>query len=377
MTSSTVKFTREQAGTVLSTGPPTDHEKLDGRVNMAQTAATVLKRILSWNCNVVLIEVDDNVADGLGDDIVDAFASHFQSTHATYDAPSPGPSQFPSDADANSERGESYFPTAMDSEMDLEGPNFGDRPKRRVLSAPALPRRRIPRSFDNIEHLAEDLNELDGDDIPRPLPPHRNRIQRVILMLHDTIHTACNSFGLSRLYPRRPSFKPDKFIPSTLLARTCPTAVQETDSPGLPNVLPPPFPFPNMTIYRLVSWMNAGSHKKSEAEIQRLVKDVLQADDFDVKDLEGFSVRRSLRELDRDEGGKRIIFPDDWVEADITIDIPTKSTEEGPKAYTIHGFHYRPLVEVIHAVFADVQARVFHLSPFKRLWKDPLDGHQE
>ncbi|KAG2339318.1 hypothetical protein BDR05DRAFT_977756 [Suillus weaverae] len=41
------------------------------------------------------------------------------------------------------------------------------------------------------------------------------------------------------------------------------------------------------------------------------------------------------------------------------------------------GFHYRPLVEVIHAAFADVQAHAFHLSPFKRLWKDPLDGHQE
>jgi hypothetical protein len=132
-----------------------------------------------------------------------------------------------------------------------------------------------------------------------------------------------------------------------------------------------------MTVYRLMSWMNSGSHRKSENEVQRLVKDILQADDFDVKHLEGFSVRRSLRELDDDEGAEKVNFPDDWIKTDVSIDIPTKSKEEGPKTYTIPGFHYRPLVEVIRAAFADVQAGAFHLLPFKRLWKDPLDGTQE
>jgi hypothetical protein len=123
--------------------------------------------------------------------------------------------------------------------------------------------------------------------------------------------------------------------------------------------------------------MNSGSHQKSEIEVQRLVKEVMQADDFDTKDLEGFSVRRSLRELDRDEGGEKTAFPDDWIEANVTLDIPTKSREEGPKLYSVPGFHYRPLVQVIRAAFADVQAGAFHLMPFKRLWKDPLDNHQE
>jgi hypothetical protein len=50
-----------------------------------------------------------------------------------------------------------------------------------------------------------------------------------------------------------------------------------------------------MSIYQLVSWMNSGSYRKSDTEIQHLIKDVLQADDFDVKDLEGFSVRKSLQ----------------------------------------------------------------------------------
>ncbi|KAG1821542.1 uncharacterized protein BJ212DRAFT_1477420 [Suillus subaureus] len=298
--------------------------------------------------------------------------------HALFDSPSPKPSQSPFDADANSERGETYFPAAMDSEMDLEGPNFGNRSELCNLSRPALPSRRVPRSFHDIEHPVKDLNGSDNTaDVPRPSLPHRSRIQQVILTLQDAIQTVSNLFGLSRLYPRHPSFEPDKFIPSTLLARTCPMAVQEMDSPGLPDVLPLPYPFLNMTIYWLVSWMNSGSHRKSEAEVQRLITDVLQADDFDIKDLEGFSLRKSLWKLDKDDSRERITFPDDWVETDITINIPTKSTEEGPIAYTIHGFHYCPLVEVIHAAFADVQAHAFHLSPFKWLWQDPLDSHQE
>jgi hypothetical protein len=132
-----------------------------------------------------------------------------------------------------------------------------------------------------------------------------------------------------------------------------------------------------MTIYRLMSWMNSGSSRLSETKVADLVKDVMLAEDFDRQHLQGFSVKQGLRELDKDESGKRITFPDDWIETDVIIDIPTKSKEDNPRPYTIPGFHYRPLVEVIRAAFADAQAGAFHLLPFKRLWKDPLDGHQE
>lgn len=32
---------------------------------------------------------------------------------------------------------------------------------------------------------------------------------------------------------------------------------------------------------------------------------------------------------------------------------------------------------MIRSAFADVQANAFHFLPFKRLWQDPLDNHQE
>jgi hypothetical protein len=126
-----------------------------------------------------------------------------------------------------------------------------------------------------------------------------------------------------------------------------------------------------------MSWMNSGSNLVSETKVSHLVKDVLLAQDFDPQHLENFSVKQNLRKLDTDKNGKTINFPDDWVQTSITIDIPTKSKEDRPQPYTIPGFYYRPLVEVIRAAFADAQARAFHLLPFKRLWKDPLDGHEE
>jgi hypothetical protein len=145
-----------------------------------------------------------------------------------------------------------------------------------------------------------------------------------------------------------------------------------------PGVSAPPYPFANMTIYRLMMWMNSGSHQKSQTEVTRLVTDVIQAEDFDSKDLDGFSVRKCLRALDNDRSSKEMVtFPDDWVETNVSIDIPSKSKDDQPISFNIAGFHYRPLVAVICAAFADIQANAFHISPFKRLWKDPLDNHEE
>ncbi|KAG2740132.1 hypothetical protein P692DRAFT_201842539 [Suillus brevipes Sb2] len=126
-----------------------------------------------------------------------------------------------------------------------------------------------------------------------------------------------------------------------------------------------------------MTWMNSGSHQKSEAEVSRLVKDVIQAEDFNLKDLDGFSVRKNLRALGNNGRKGTVTFPDDWLEMDITIEIPTWSKEDSSRSFSIPGFHYRPLVAVIRVAFADIQAGAFHLLPFQRIWKDPLDDHQE
>lgn len=238
--------------------------------------------------------------------------------------------------------------------------------------------RRIPRHFQDVPPSNKDIDNLDNvyaSDRSRNTAPPQSRIQRVLLTLRDTLQTNFNSLGLCRLYPHCPSFEPDQFVLSSLLSTTCPIAPQETDS----GIFPPPYPFPNMTVYRLMSWMNSGSNKKSETEVARLVKEVMLAQDFDLKHLEDFSVRGSLRELDNllDPSKSKIEFPDDWIQADVTINIPTKSKDDEARPFSVPGFHFRPLLEVIRSAFTDIQASAFHLSPFRRLWKDPLDDHQE
>lgn len=243
--------------------------------------------------------------------------------------------------------------------------------------------RLVPRHFDDLLPADEDTNPSDSSANHPPSqasqnPPQR-KIQRVLLTLRDSLQTVFNTFGLCRQYPRRPSFEPDKFIPSSLLARSCPVAADAhtRGSDSSPELSEPPYPFLNMTIYRLMTWMNSGSHQKSENEVTRLVREVIQAEDFNPRDLDGFSVRKSLRTLDNTGGKGTVTFPDDWLETDIILDIPTKSKDDESRSFTIPGFHYRPLIAVIRSAFADIQANAFHLFPFKRLWKDPLDDHQE
>jgi hypothetical protein len=237
----------------------------------------------------------------------------------------------------------------------------------------------VPRNFEDLIPLDEDINPSDScGNNPALVTDTRNlpssRIQRVLLTLHDSLETTLNAFGLYRHYPRRPSFEPDMFIPSSLLAKSSPTILNMQGSDPPPG---PPYPFPNMTTYHILRWMNSGSSHKSETEVSRLVKEVIQAEDFSPMDLDGFSVRRSLRALDDNRGKGTTTFPDDWLEADVTLNIPTKSTDDPPRLFTIQGFHYRSLVGVIHSAFSDIQANAFHLFPFKHIWRDPLDSHQE
>ncbi|KAG1863495.1 hypothetical protein C8R48DRAFT_773540 [Suillus tomentosus] len=199
--------------------------------------------------------------------------------------------------------------------------NPGDEFDYDAAEETSLPMRRIPRPLDHHEPLYDDLNHSDNAEIPSTQSlaslPARSRIQCVLLTLRDTLKTTFNSYGLCRLYPRRPSFEPDRFVSSSLLARTSPTVADENDP--LPNVFAPPYPFPNMTIYRLMSWMNSGSNLVSETKVSRLVKDVLLAQDFNPQDLENFSVRQSLQKLDSNENSKKITFPDDWIQTSVTI----------------------------------------------------------
>ncbi|KAG1817511.1 uncharacterized protein BJ212DRAFT_1480086 [Suillus subaureus] len=210
----------------------------------------------------------------------------------------------------------------------------------------------------------EQLNQLESHTEEHRLILSKEELAQELKAL--IVEGAFDMIGLSRLNPRHPSYEPDKFVPSSLLAKSSPVTANMHDAQGPDppaSFAEPPHPFPNMTIHHLMTWMNTGSHQKSQTKVMHLIREVIQAEDFDIKDLDGFS--------------GTVGFPDNWVETEVNLDIPTKSKDDQSVLFRVPGFHYWLLVAVIHSTFTNTQANAFHLLPFKHLWKDPLDGHEE
>ncbi|KAG0702452.1 hypothetical protein DFH29DRAFT_804945 [Suillus ampliporus] len=212
-------------------------------------------------------------------------------------------------------------------------------------------------------------------------PRASNTVQRVILLVTESICNIIGAFSLSRDYPQCPSYEPDVFVPSRLLAKQCQTLENATPSASVP---PPPYPFPNMSVYWLLNWMSTGSTRKSESEISQLVHEVLTAEDFDKTELRDFSMGKYLGLLDTPDkilssdnaSHATLKFPHGWKETAVEIEVPSRRADAPDGVpFKVPGFHYKPLVDTIHKVFSNAQARAFHLWPFRRLWTDPNDGH--
>lgn len=129
-------------------------------------------------------------------------------------------------------------PQAVDSDDIIMAPPLtrAGRPKRRY---------RLPARYEDI--LPEG---------PAPIPPNDNAvaaptsIRRVILHVHDVLRTGLNRFGIMRECPHRPSYDPDAFVKLKDLSNYSKDTPKPSES--LAEVLPPPWPFKNMSIYLLM-----------------------------------------------------------------------------------------------------------------------------
>jgi hypothetical protein len=214
----------------------------------------------------------------------------------------------------------------------------------------------------------EDLN-------PEPLPPLNEEdeqptaiIPRLCLIVRNRLRTATNSFGLLREYLYRPSFDPDSFVPDKDLHQ-----VGGAD----PVPMPPPSPAPvhrNESVEMIMNWKDSGAPTKSDAEVNRLVKDVLLDPKFKLEDLQGFSVARENQQSDAAE--KKSPFLDSFQTADINIEVPSGVKGVPPGTFTVPGLLYRKLTAVIRAAFSSPLASHFHFSPFKLFHKSP-SGEEE
>lgn len=135
-----------------------------------------------------------------------------------------------------------------------------------------------------------------------------------------------------------------------------------------------------MSIWRLMSWKMTGSDQKSNAEVTRLVHEVIRTPDFKVDELAHFNSTTESRRLD-EEGQSRdtstIFDSDGWKEAAVEIVVPTQEKkQENGRSFFVPHLMYRPLTPVVKAAFSEPLAKFFHFTPFKRIWRSPSGQEQ-
>lgn len=265
----------------------------------------------------------------------------------------------------------------MDTANDLTVPMSSAEPPEPQFTANGRPARpyRLPLRFRDIPP------EPPAPLPPLPLvPPGSYAIPRVILHVSDCFRTAKNRFSLLRDYRHRPSHDPDSFITPDDLSNYPARVIDDHDDVSTDDKQThnPPWPFKNMSIYLLMEWMITGSNQKSVGEIDRLAKNVLGAEEFNLGDIAGFNVRQEQKLLD-DADKPHVDSPfanDGWIESNISISVPTGSKDGHGQSFSIPGLHHRPLLEVMKAALADFTAHRFHFTPFKRFWNYAIGKEQ-
>jgi Plavaka transposase len=209
---------------------------------------------------------------------------------------------------------------------------------------------------------------------PQPLPPIEEDhlptavLSHLCLIVRNPLRTATNSFGLLREYLYRLSFDPDTLVPEEDLHRIGGTN---------PVSMPPPSPTPvhrNESVEMLMNWKDSVTSIKSDAEVNRLVNDVLLDSNFKLEDLQGFNVVRENRRSDAAE--KKSPFFDSFQTADIDIEVPSGTRGIPPGTFSVPGLLYRKLTAVIQAAFLSPLASHFHFTPFKLFHRSP-SGEEE
>ncbi|KAL1749401.1 hypothetical protein FB107DRAFT_280858 [Schizophyllum commune] len=225
------------------------------------------------------------------------------------------------------------------------------------------------------------------DTIPVPpapvqtAPPQRI-LPRVRLIVRDTYTSVVNQFGVFRRYWHRPSYDPDASVPTEDLS-TRPTVVNDSaastvsaedevphDSTGNPYAAP--WPFENMTVYRIMTWVNNGSVMKSEEQVNELVQKILRASDFDVAHLDNFDTGRENERLSRalaeaagDPRASASVFVKRYRSTKVSISVPSGHSGEPAVNYEVSGLLHVNLTTLIKSAFSDSLAQYLHFSPFE------------
>jgi hypothetical protein len=207
--------------------------------------------------------------------------------------------------------------------------------------------------------------------------------------------TNSNSYGIYRVYPHgRPSYTPDE-LHTLHQVSDSPTFVKDPSASesrawwaplgsSLKGIQENYFtPFLNASVFRLMTWFYGGSNLKSLGELNRLVNEVILADDFQQKDFVGFSASRESERLDKHEQGpsSRLPAKDGWIEASVKIVLPADGVKHRSEAdapqFSVPGLFYRWPLKVLKSAFQEDASEKFHVSTHKMFWKPSPESPSE
>jgi len=231
---------------------------------------------------------------------------------------------------------------------------------------------RLPARYQDV--LPESLLAVQPLPIPLNLTPAPSSVRRVVLIVRDHLVTMANKFGLWRDYPRRPSYDPDMFLSLEDLS----SFHMRNSPPESPVPQPDPMFFSNKTVGKLMSWAYNGNYNKSSAEINKLVREVLLAKDFNADELIGFNALHETEKLDQaltKETDGRLYSQ--FTETSIIIDVPSGCKDKPPVQFSVPGLLHRSLLDAVKAAFNHLLAHQYHLSPFRVFRHSPVTNQDE
>ncbi|EJD51863.1 hypothetical protein AURDEDRAFT_181453 [Auricularia subglabra TFB-10046 SS5] len=281
--------------------------------------------------------------------------------HQGVSAPDPGPDHMPLVPD---------YPTFEAMDVDPIDACDAQQPAPLVASPPASdtaptdpvsaaepapeelgPRRRtqhrVPRKFRDLE--PEPLAPVEA-------APSATGLRRVLLHVYEPFRTKVNSFGLFRIFKRRPEHDPDQTPPEP----SPPTSGEPVSY----------YPYPNRSAALFNNWFwNDGSVKTRDS--RKTLLDLILDPSFALDDLRNVNWRQVDAEVAGDLGG----FGDGWLSHTVNITIPGGIGNQ-PVSVPVEGFQRRPLIPLWkNEIQNNPDARNWTWTPSRLVHRAP-DGRE-
>ncbi|KAF9053252.1 hypothetical protein BJ165DRAFT_1339511 [Panaeolus papilionaceus] len=124
-----------------------------------------------------------------------------------------------------------------------------------------------------------------------------------------------------------------------------------------------------------MKWLNNGNTTKSEAEVTKLVHDVMLSPTFEPHHLLGFDAHQENRRLDQEISQSQL--HSEFIKRSLHIDVPSGQIGQKAVSFCVPGFLYRNILSVIKEAFTGPLAHLLHYSPFKLFCRNPNTSKEE